>query len=90
MTLIDRLRLQFPQINAGPITTAQRLLVHEAADRIAQLEASLRFYVDAFPAFRSKPVGAPGSIERRAQAVHAAQEDKARALLTAETKGDGT
>jgi hypothetical protein len=45
------------------------------------VKAALRFYVDAFPAFRSKPVGAPGSIERQAQEVHAAQEDKARAIL---------
>jgi hypothetical protein len=29
-------------------------------DRIRELEAALRFYSDAFPAFRGKPVGAPG------------------------------
>ena len=44
--------------------------------------AVLQFYMDAFPAFRSKPVGAPNSIERRAQETHIEWEDKARALLT--------
>lgn len=41
----------------------------------------LQFYVDAFPAFRSKPVGAPGSVEREAQSTHVTYEDLARALL---------
>lgn len=53
----------------------------KSADVVA-LRASLRFYVDAFPAFRSKPIGAPGSIERQTQKVHMDEEDKARALLT--------
>lgn len=45
------------------------------------IKAALRFYVDAFPAFRSKPVGAPNSIERQAQEVHVAQEDRVREIL---------
>jgi len=49
---------------------------------IADLETVLRFYVDAFPAFRSKPVGAPGSVERKAQNVHIDYENLARKFLT--------
>lgn len=43
----------------------------------------LRFYIDAFPAFRSKPLGAPHSSARRAQDTHIEWEDKARAALKA-------
>ena len=46
-------------------------------EHIRELEAALRFYTDAFPAFRSKPVGAPGSIERQAQDAHIEWETKA-------------
>jgi hypothetical protein len=50
-------------------------------DRIRELETALRFYSDAFPAFRGKPVGAPGSIERQAQETHIEWETKALAAL---------
>ena len=46
-----------------------------------ELARVLRFYVDAFPAFRHMPLGAPGSLERQALETHLDWEDRARALL---------
>lgn len=49
--------------------------------RVQELEGALRAYKDEFPAFRSAPVGAPGSIARRKQDDLIKMEDAARAAL---------
>lgn len=50
----------------------------------ARLELALLLlegYVKMFPAFRSKPIGAPFSPERLKQDAHIELQDKARAFL---------
>lgn len=47
----------------------------------APLATLLRLYVQAYPAFRSKPIGAPGSAARATQEMQIALEDAAKALL---------
>lgn len=46
-----------------------------------QVAGALREYLEAFPAFRSKPIGSPGSEERERQDEAIAREDRARAAL---------
>lgn len=46
-----------------------------------QVAAALREYLQAFPAFRAKPIGAPFSDERERQEEAIAREDRARAAL---------
>lgn len=52
-----------------------------AADALDAMEQALRIYVATFPAFRSKPIGAPNSSVRADQQSHIAMEDMARAAL---------
>lgn len=43
--------------------------------------ALLEEYLEMFPAFRSKPIGAPGSASRVQQERHISLEDRAKRLL---------
>ena len=54
--------------------------------RSRELEGVVRAYIHMFPAFRSKPVGAPGSDARRQQEGHSELEDIACAILTAQQR----
>lgn len=45
------------------------------------VNALLQRWLDAAPAFRTKPLGAPGSCARAAQDEHIALEDATRACL---------
>ena len=53
-----------------------------------QLALLLRQYVNAYPAFRSRPVGAPYSVMRLAQEEDIAREDAARKHLTGWASGE--
>ena len=57
------------QANANLIAAAPELL------------AALKEYVATIPAFRSKPVGAPGSAARNEQGALIALEDRAKAVI---------
>ena len=57
-------------------------IITQLETRVRELETVLCFYTAAFPAFRSKPVGAPGSIERWAQETHIEWETKAQTALS--------
>ena len=46
--LTERLRKMWPIVEAGPKTTAQRKLAHEAADEIERLEGELAKTTNAF------------------------------------------
>ncbi len=46
-----------------------------------ELAEVLEHYVQMFPAFRSKPIGAEGSNARAIQDAHIAAEDKADSIL---------
>lgn len=50
-----------------------------------ELLEALEQYVEANPAFRLKPVGAPGSSARKAQDIHIALEDAALAAIAKAT-----
>ena len=52
-----------------------------ARNALDAMERALRIYVATFPAFRSKPIGAPNSSVRADQQSHIAMEDMARAAL---------
>lgn len=56
---------------------------HDAALRQQLAEATrlIANYVNAAPAFRSKSIGAPGSVARERQELHVMTEDDARAFL---------
>lgn len=56
-------------------------------ETIDELCAVLARYVGAYPAFRSKPIGAPGSRERAHQDWLIQLEDRARAAL-AKARGE--
>jgi len=51
------------------------------AQKIAELTRVLKFYVANVPAFRAKPIGAPGSDARLTQEAHIQAEDYARYVL---------
>lgn len=53
------------------------------------LRECLQIYVQRYPAFRTKPVGGEGSLERIQQQLDIELEDHARELLAAAAKGDG-
>lgn len=52
------------------------------AEQHAALLAALRRYVNEYPAFRTKPVGAPESSARREQDRQIQIEDQAMAAIT--------
>jgi hypothetical protein len=53
----------------------------DEAEAAAEVLAVLKRYVNAYPAFRMKPVGAPGSEKRIEQENLMALEDAARAAI---------
>lgn len=54
----------------------------QICDERTALREMLERYMNAYPAFRMKPIGAPGSQARDEQERLMALEDSARALLT--------
>lgn len=63
---------------AAPETAAERDRLRAANAELAQM---LKRYIAAHPAFRMKPIGAPGSIARIEQEHLMALEDSAQALI---------
>jgi hypothetical protein len=71
----------FEQIKAISAAGAAPHIEAGLRARIAKLEEALAEYVLAYPVFRSKPIGAPGSLARNDQDALIALQDKARAAL---------
>ena len=53
----------------------------------AELVEALNGYLDICPAFRSKPMGAPGSNARHNQTMHIGLEDRVKTLLSRVKEG---
>lgn len=70
---------------APPETLAERQanarLVLAAVQRYDELLLVVKDYLQICPAFRTKPIGAPGSDARAAQDEHIALEDRANSLI---------
>jgi hypothetical protein len=65
----------------SPQWTANAAFIVKACNAHNKLVEALRWYVEANPAFRSMPIGAPGSPMRLKQEEALRMEDAALALL---------
>lgn len=60
---------------------AADLRAMDRTDATAELLAALKGMLRLYPAFRSRPIGAPGSAKRAEQDERIAAEDRARAAI---------
>lgn len=80
------------EINGAKPTEAIPLYIRPSHTRtpdplVAELVEALDGYLDICPAFRSKPMGAPGSNARHNQTMHIGLEDRVKTLLSRVKEG---
>lgn len=84
--LREYLKLKYAgDCKCGHCSLVPDAVIQRAASEIDCLRLVLARYMDAYPAFRIKPTGAPGSPARLEQENLMALEDLARAALGAQS-----